>query len=238
MSDLIRKYALHNAVKHNGTANASAVIGKIIAEDPELKKEIKTLIPRIKEIVAQVNSLSLEEQQKSLETLAPELLAKRKQERVYGLPELSFPVGKEGSAPPEVVMRFAPGPSGPLHIGHSRAAILNDEYTRKYEGKLIIRLEDTNPLKVDPEAYNMILEDLDRSWTLLAPSAQVTVLGERTKIPPWGLNGGEPGAPAVYQIRRQDGTLEKLKSKTALKLNEGDTLIIETAGGGGYGVSD
>ncbi len=60
----------------------------------------------------------------------------------------------------EVVMRFAPGPSGPLHIGHTRAAILNDEYVKRYGGKYYLRLEDTNPLNIDPEAYDSIIEDL------------------------------------------------------------------------------
>ena len=59
-------------------------------------------------------------------------------------------------------MRFAPGPSGPLHIGHSRAAILNDEFVKRYGGRFILRLEDTNPMKILPEAYTMIPEDM--SW--------------------------------------------------------------------------
>ena len=61
----------------------------------------------------------------------------------------------------KVRMRFAPGPSGPLHIGHTRAAILNDEYCKRYHGSFILRLEDTNPDKIDPDAYRMIPEDLD-----------------------------------------------------------------------------
>lgn len=59
-----------------------------------------------------------------------------------------------------VVMRFAPNPSGPLHIGHVRAAVLNDEYVRRYGGRFILRLEDTDPKRVDPNAYSMIPEDL------------------------------------------------------------------------------
>jgi glutamyl-tRNA synthetase len=57
-------------------------------------------------------------------------------------------------------MRFAPGPSGPLHLGHARAAILNDEYCRRYKGRMILRLEDTDPARVLPEAYGMIEEDM------------------------------------------------------------------------------
>jgi glutamyl-tRNA synthetase len=57
-------------------------------------------------------------------------------------------------------MRFAPGPSGPLHIGHARAAVLNDEYCSRYKGKLILRLEDTDPARVLPDAYAMIEEDM------------------------------------------------------------------------------
>jgi len=59
-----------------------------------------------------------------------------------------------------VVLRFAPNPSGPLHIGHARAAILNQEYVNRYGGKLILRVEDTDPRRVDPDAYQMIPEDL------------------------------------------------------------------------------
>jgi len=76
---------------------------------------------------------------------------------------------------------------------------------------------------------------IKRSWTLLAPSAELTVLGERTKIAPWGLMGGQPGGLGAYWVRKKGGKKEKIKSKSTLTLNKGDTLIIETPGGGGYG---
>jgi N-methylhydantoinase B len=76
---------------------------------------------------------------------------------------------------------------------------------------------------------------ITRAWTLLGPSAEVTVLGERTEVPPWGLAGGKPGGLAAYWVRRQDGKKEKLKSKVTLTLRQGDTLIIQTPGGGGFG---
>lgn len=76
---------------------------------------------------------------------------------------------------------------------------------------------------------------IKRSWTLLAPSVYVTVMGERTEIPPWGLAGGQPGAPGAYWVLRKDGRKEILNSKAMVTLKKGDTLVIETPGGGGYG---
>src|SRR5512137_2930185 len=58
-------------------------------------------------------------------------------------------------------MRFAPNPSGPLHLGHARAAVLNDAYVQRYGGKYILRIEDTDPKRVDPEAYRMVVEDIE-----------------------------------------------------------------------------
>jgi len=61
----------------------------------------------------------------------------------------------------KVVLRFEPNPDGPLHLGSARIVILNDEYAKMYEGKLVLRYADTNPRKVLPEAYDWIREDLE-----------------------------------------------------------------------------
>jgi N-methylhydantoinase B len=76
---------------------------------------------------------------------------------------------------------------------------------------------------------------LERSWMLLAPSATLSVLAERTKIQPWGLYAGKPGAAGEYYIIKQNGRRIKLKSKCTVKVEKGDIFVAKTPGGGGYG---
>lgn len=154
IEDTIRKFALQNAIFFKGTANPKAVVGKILGGNPEYRSKASELTPLIESIVAEINGMSLEAQTGALRDMDSSLLVKEKKERVYELPALDNVDGK-------VVMRIAPGPSGPLHIGHTRVSILNDEYVRRYGGKLILRFEDTNPEKIDPDAYDAIPEDLD-----------------------------------------------------------------------------
>jgi len=75
---------------------------------------------------------------------------------------------------------------------------------------------------------------LERSWVLLASSATLSVLAERTKISPWGLYGGKPGAKGEYYIIKPEGKRIKLKSKCTIRMEKGDIFLVKTPGGGGY----
>ena len=151
---IVRKYALQNAVFYEGKATVGAVMGKVMAENPEMRAKAKDVASLTKKVVDEVNALSLDEQRRSLEDIAPELLVKEARPKDFELPEL---VGAAGG----VRMRVAPNPSGPLHLGHSRMAILNDEYVKRYGGTCINRFEDTDPARVDPSAYDSIPLDLE-----------------------------------------------------------------------------
>jgi N-methylhydantoinase B len=66
-------------------------------------------------------------------------------------------------------------------------------------------------------------------------AATVSLMGERRRHRPWGLAGGEPGAPGEDWLIRADGSEERLPGKTTIEVEAGDRLRILTPGGGGWG---
>ena len=61
----------------------------------------------------------------------------------------------------EVVTRFAPSPTGFLHIGGARTALFNWLYARHFGGRMMLRIEDTDRERSTPEAITAIIDGLD-----------------------------------------------------------------------------
>ncbi len=171
---LIKKYALQNAVKYKKTPQGGAVIGKVMA-NPELRSRVKEITGLVGEVLEELERMPPESREDELIKLAPELLdeLKEKKEPEKGLPPLSL------NGP--LVMRFAPNPNGPPTIGSARGIVVNSEYTKKYNGKLIIRFDDTDPATKRPmlEAYEWYLDDCE--WLGAKPD-EVVIASDRIPL--------------------------------------------------------
>ncbi|TMM49973.1 glutamate--tRNA ligase [Qipengyuania marisflavi] len=66
-----------------------------------------------------------------------------------------------GTATREVVTRFAPSPTGYLHIGGARTALFNWLYARHHGGRVLLRIEDTDAKRSTQDAIDKIIEGLD-----------------------------------------------------------------------------
>jgi len=153
------KYAAHNASMFDGKAQPGSVIGKLMAEYPDLKQRVREVIPLIQKAIAEVNSWTPERQRRFVEENHPELLERRREEEAKKrLPPLAN-VDKW----PMVKTRFAPNPDGALHLGSAEPIVFCDEYAKMYGGHFILRYEDTSaevkpPI---PEMYGAIVEDVE-----------------------------------------------------------------------------
>ena len=159
LREIVRRLTLYNALQYEGQARASPVLGKVLAERPELKREIKPVLQLIHAVVNEVNKLPPDKQRQILEEKWPGLLEeKRVKPEEKRLPPL--PNVEKYSL---IHLRFCPNPDGALHLGGCRAAVLDDEYAKRYNGRLTLRFDDTDPRTKSPiqEAYDWIREDLE-----------------------------------------------------------------------------
>jgi len=156
LREFIRKTALLNAVGHEGKAQAGALVGKILGEKAALRSQVKELSAVINQVVNEVNSLSLSDQKTIVETNWPETQKKKEVE------EKRLPPLPNAEKYNQIVTRFSPNPDCVLHLGSARAIILSHEYARLYNGKFILRFEDTDPKVKKPalKFYESIKADL------------------------------------------------------------------------------
>ena len=60
-----------------------------------------------------------------------------------------------------VITRFAPSPTGPLHLGGARTALFNYLFAKSMKGKFLVRIEDTDLKRSDHTLSKKILDDLE-----------------------------------------------------------------------------
>jgi glutamyl-tRNA synthetase len=159
IEELVWAYALLNAVEHGGRAAVGPVMGKIMAERPDLRPRAREIAALVRRVVEEVNRLGIEEQRSLLREKYSWVLGRRPSPKTgeeKRLPPL--PGAEEG----KVVTRFAPNPDFVIHLGNARPALLSYMYREMYRGYMILRFEDTDPRTKTPlpEAYTLIRDDL------------------------------------------------------------------------------
>ena len=163
LNKLIWRLGLENAIKYKGKTNIKAIIGKILQTREDLRSKAKEVSQKASIIINEINLMDNKAQKKKYLKDFPEF-AENKQETKSDEEKKLPPLPNVKKGKP-VIMRLAPYPSGPLHIGNARMVILNDEYCNKmYEGKLLLVYDDTIGSEekwVLPEAYDLIKENLD-----------------------------------------------------------------------------
>ena len=175
----VRKFALQNALEYDGEGQAGSVLGRLLSERPELRPEAKRLMGIVSGEVERANAMAMDEGvdavRAELERSAPDALEREKHRKIEGLKELP---GNTSS----VVLRFAPNPNGPLTLGHSRGVVINSEYAKMHDGKVVLRFDDTDtrvkpPL---PDAYQWIEDEYE--WLAGRPADIVVRASDRMPI--------------------------------------------------------
>ena len=126
-----------------------------------------------------------------------------------------------------------------------------------YDGADAVQTHMTNSRLTDPEVlehrFPVVLErfairrgsggagahhggdGVSRRVRFTAPMT-AAILANRRRVPPFGLEGGAPGGAGSARVERADGTVQTLASAQVVQVEAGDAFVIDTPGGGGYGL--
>lgn len=142
----------------------------------------------------------------------------------------------QSASPP--VLRFAPSPTGLLHVGNARTALLNALIARREEGTFILRFDDTDIARSRPEFAEAILEDLE--WLGIPAD---TVVRQSDRIPLYEAAAARLKAErrlyACYESEEELDLKRKLQrarglppiyDRTGLRLTEADRARLEAEG--------
>ncbi len=125
-----------------------------------------------------------------------------------------------------------------------------------FDGTSAVQTHMTNSRLTDPEVlewrYPVLVESFEirngsggrgrwhggdgvkRKIRFLEPMT-ASILSNRRRVQPFGLNGGSAAKTGRNYVERQDGRIEELPARASVQMNAGDAFVIETPGGGGFG---
>ncbi len=128
-----------------------------------------------------------------------------------------------------------------------------------FDGTAAVQTHMTNSRLTDPEVletrFPVLLEEFSirrgsggegrhsggdgavRRMRFLEPMT-AAILSNHRRVPPFGADGGGPGAVGVNRVERTDGRVETLGPTAEATMEAGDVFVIETPGGGGFGAKD
>ncbi len=144
----VEEAALVNAARHGGKAEVGAIVGRVLAEFPDLRTKAGLVSKEAAAVAKRVNALGIAEQEQLIAERYPDAAAPVERQGRVGLPAL--PNAVKG----QTAFRLPPEPSGYMTVGHAMAFTINSLYKEQYDGELWLRFEDTNPKKVLPQYYD------------------------------------------------------------------------------------
>ena len=133
-----------------------------------------------------------------------------------------------------VITRFAPSPTGMLHIGGARTALFNYLYAKRHGGQFLLRIEDTDRARSTPEAVDAILDGI--AWLELTPDQPPVFQSQNEarhrEVAEAMVEAGSAFrcyvTPEELQERRESGEAKRKAAKDeALAPDERETLLAE-----------